>query len=263
VRHWLCLTAFVFVLAPCQGRADDEIDNLVKNLRSKDPKIRIGAAEGLMKKGEEASAAAPALCDALLDPSSQVGLAALAAIEKVRPDLYKPLTKIVLERFLSLKIGAVRELGLMRQKALPTINVLLTVLRKELAVKTPTQLGFSEQTRELYAVIRQISPDDLESIKMMTVMAGASSRGMYARTQAIGFLNDWAAADTVKRKEVLPIVKAGLDDQICQASCIMIAGSYGLLATECLPILKVLKLSQFEQTRNLATEAVDKIENAK
>ena len=67
--------------------------------------------------------------------------------------------------------------------------------------------------------------------------------------------------DEAKRKEMLPFFKAGLENNICCLACIKIIGGYGMLAKDCVTLLKKLKLSQVEVIREAANEAIDKIEN--
>src|SRR5688572_21635593 len=85
---------------PKDNKTDPEIKDpkllaLVKKLKDTKAKVRLEAIEDISKMGEEAAAAAKPLCDAMLDRSPQVAVAALKAIENVRPDLYKPLSAVI------------------------------------------------------------------------------------------------------------------------------------------------------------------------
>ncbi|VTU01233.1 ---NA--- : : HEAT_2 [Gemmataceae bacterium] len=270
----LLFVAGVLALGPVHGgRAQDkadakkeesDIEKLAKELRHKDARVRIKAAKGLGEKGGDAAPAARALCDALLDPSPQVAVAALEALEPVRPDLYKPLAAMLLDKDREKHVKAVQELGLMGEKAAPVVNVLLVRLRNELATRNVKRLynrGLTDFERAAFAAIRQIKPDDPETVKLYKVMAGPANQDGYARLEAILFLTDWAAEDETRRKEVLPLLRAGLDNPTCQAACIKLSGGYGPLAKEFVPLLKKLKLAKDEATRQAAGEALDRIEN--
>lgn len=271
----LLLVVGVFVLgSAAEGRArakaadpkkeETETEKLAKDLRNKDARVRIKAAKGLGEKGSDAAPVARALCDAILDPSPQVAVAALEALEPVRADLYKPLSALLLDKQPEKQLKAVQELGLMGDKAAPVVNVLLVRLRNELATRNTKRLysrGLTEFEHALFAAVRQIKPDDGETVKLYRVMAGPANQDGYARLEALLFLSEWAGDDAARRKELLPLLKAGLDNAACQGACIKICGGYGALAKEFVPLLKKLKLAKDEATRTAAAEALDKIEN--
>ena len=224
-------------------------------------KDRLKAIAALGEKGEAAAEAAGPLCDAMLSASPKVATAALQAIEKVRPDLYKPLTALLVDGSHENQLKGTKELGLMGEKASPAINVLLANLRRELA-KGPASKGqLSAMQTELFNAIRQIKPDDNETVKMYKTIAAASNKHILARVEAIAFLYSWAGDDAVRRQDIFPLIRAGLSDGQLQIQCIRCLGEYGELAKPCIPQLKQLKLSSNAAVRQAATAALDKIEN--
>jgi HEAT repeat protein len=264
------LVSFTLVCLPTATLAQDkdkddvspDLAALIKGLRNKQSKIRIKAAEDIGKLGEEAAPAAKPLCNAMMDGSAKVATAALDSLEKVRPDLYKPLSTLVLDSTPAKQLAAVKEIGLMGEKANPAMKLLLARLRTELSrPRSYNQRGLSEMSLAYFAAIRQIKPDDAETVKLFRVMAGLSDRDSYARLESLIFLEDWAGEDESKRKEVLSLLNVGLDDAVCQLNCIQTAGGYGVLAKDFVPKLKKLKLSSLEQIRDAAGVAADKIEN--
>jgi HEAT repeat protein len=257
----LAFCPLMVVQAQEKGKEQSELEKLAKDLRHKDVKVRLKAVKSLAEKGEDAAPVAGPLCDALMDRSPQVAVAALEALEKVRPDLYKHVSTLVLDKDPKKQLKAIRELGLMGEKANPVFNLLLARLRTVLATRFNFNVGLSDVERAYFTAIRQIKPDDVETIKLFKVMAGVTNRDSYARLEAIRFLNDWAGDDAARRKELLPLLKAGLDDPVCQEECIKISGSYGSLAKDFAPLLRKLKLSSVETIRNAASEALDKIDN--
>jgi len=262
----LAFCPLMVVQAQEKGKEESELEKLAKDLRHKDVKVRLKAVKSLAEKGEDAAPVAGPLCDALMDRSPQVAVAALEALEKVRPDLYKHVSTLVLDKDPYKQLEAIRELGLMGEKANPVSNLLLARLRTVLATRFNfndglSAVGLSPVERAYFTAIRQIKPDDVETIKLFKVMAGVTNRDSYARLEAIRFLNDWAGDDAARRKELLPLLKAGLDDPVCQVECIKISGSYGSLAKDFAPLLRKLKLSSVETIRNAASEALDKIDN--
>jgi HEAT repeat protein len=246
-----------------KDEASPELAALIKNLHDKQSKVRIKAAEDIGKLGEEGAPAAKALCEAMMDRSPKVETAALDSLEKVRADLYKPLSTLVLDATPAKQLAAIKEIGLMGDKPGPAVNLLLTRLRSELA-KPQYALrgrGLSEISLAYFAAFRQIKPDEPEAIKLFKVMAGVSERDSYARLESLTFLEEWAGEDESKRKEILSLLNAGLDDAVCQLNCIQTVGGYGALAKDFVPKLKKLKLSSIEQIRDAAGAAADRIEN--
>ena len=240
--------------------ADRELAALAKQLKSPDVKGRLKAIDGIAAKGEGAASVAGPLCDAVLDSSPKVATAAIQAVEKVRPDLYKPLTALMLDGIQENRLRGVKELGLMGEKAAPTANVLLTVLRQELA-KGPLGDGLSPMQGELFGAIRQIKPDDETTIKIYKAIAAPTNQHSTARAQALEFLHAWAGVVERRRRDILPLVMSGLSDSRCQLPCIRYLGEYGPLAKAAIASLKQLKLSSDAAVRNAATASLDKIEN--
>jgi HEAT repeat protein len=243
--------------------ADKELESLIRDLRSKDIGTRVNAVKKLAEKGEDAAPAARALCDAIGDSSPRVGMAALEAVEKVRPDLYKPLATMIVDEDERKQTRAIEELGLMGEKAAPCLGVIVTKLRKELAGRRGV---FHRSTVDAcFKAIRQIKPD-MEAIKFLKLVAGSSTwgpsrRDAEPRLAAIVLLDEWTEGDEAKRKAILPLVKGALDDKDCCIVCIRILGSYGRLAKDAVPQLKKLKLSSEEEVRDAAAAAIEKIES--
>jgi hypothetical protein len=244
---------------PNRKKEDRELADLAKQLKAPDPKARLKAIEAIAAKGEAAAAVAGPLCDAVMDASPRVGTAALQAVEKVRPDLYKPLTAFVVDQDYNRRLAATKELGLMGDKAMPAVNLLTAGLRRELAKGAGG--GLTEMQQALFTSIRQIKPDDTATVAIYKAIASPTNRHSAARSQALDFLHEWAGDDQKRRREVLPLLKAGLSDATCQLGCIRHLGEYGSLAKECLPQLKQLNLSADAAVREAATASVDKIEN--
>jgi HEAT repeat protein len=270
---------FSFGAAQEAGKIAPDLEKLIKELHSKEVKVKIKAAKSIGDRGPEAADAATALCDSLMDSSLQVGTMSLEALEKVRPDLYKHVSTLILDKDRLKQKQAIGELGLMGDKALPVTNILLARLRTELsstnayrprpvigAAPVPANpfgapSGLTDFEHAYLNALEQIKPSDGETIRIYKVLAGSTNKKSYVRRSALVYLNGWAGEDEPKRKEILSLLKAALPDPVCQVTCIEIVGSYGALAKDCIPLLKRLKLSNEEVVRNSASAAIDKIEN--
>ncbi|MCS6864261.1 MAG: hypothetical protein RMJ56_02905 [Gemmataceae bacterium] len=251
------------VQAQDQPKIDPEIDKLIKALRDKSVEVssKLRALKLLREKGETAADAATAICDAMLDRSLQVAKAALETLEKVRPDLYTHVSVLVLDQDYGKRLKAIRELGLLGERALPVTNLLLARLRSELAKD-----DYSQFASAYFSALRQIKPDSEETIKLYKTIASSTSYrdgyyGKSPRLEAIEFLVEWAGEETSRRKQLLPLLKSALNDRRCVIPCIRIIGDYGDLAKDFIPILKKFKFSSDEEVRKAAGEALDKLEN--
>lgn len=67
---------------------DSQIKALIADLKHADPKKRYAAAQKLGELGKDASAAMPALEDAIADDDGDVCLAASDALSKIRRDAH-------------------------------------------------------------------------------------------------------------------------------------------------------------------------------
>lgn len=109
---------------PVKKEMPRDMQRLVDDLKGKDAKAKVAALSKLRDMGEHAGPAAEAICNCLIDPSDEVVLVAFEAIEKVRPDLCKPLSKLILEYGAREKAAVV--LGAMGTKAAPAKCLLIT-----------------------------------------------------------------------------------------------------------------------------------------
>ena len=248
---------------------------LVKQLKDKDAKVRLKAAVEIGEKGEAAASTATVLCDAIMDTSPRVGEAALVSLEKVRPDLYQHLSPMILDKERLKQFQAIAGLGLLGEKAVPTKKLLLPRLRAEAVTLHPifgdrfsggAQVGGVTTARHDSAVlvimsaIEQMDPDNADVHKIRKSLAGVGNQVDSSRLEAIDALIRWASDDEKRRKEVLPINGAAMQDQQLLIPAINRLGAYEGLSKGYLPTLKKLKLASDEATRVAAAKAVDAID---
>ena len=246
---------------PTEQTNSDEIDKLIMRLHSKDIKTRVKAAETLGEMGENATSASESLCEAITDQSPQVATAALDAMQKVRPELYTPLSTMILDRDERKQAAAIMEFALMGEKAAPVLPVLRVKLRTVLSKDTIGQRDLSPRSKACFDALQQINPQDPETFKLLLFVASPQSKNSAAKLEAITLLCIIVGDDEASRKKILPVLIAGLDNKKCLVKCMEVLGEYGELAKEALPQLKKLKLSAEEDIRKAANVAVDRIEN--
>lgn len=252
--------SWAILAATAQEQPSDPLQGLIKQLRGRDAVAKVKAAQELAKMGEQAQPASKALCEAVLDKSSKVAIAAMESLEKVNPEIHKPLSTLILDQDYRNQVQAAKELGSMGDKAEAAVPVLIDRLRKEMA-KDSSEVFFDELARACFGALQQIGPEDPENIKTVKLLAGPTTRNHDARTAALLTLEKIAGDDEKRRKEFLPVMRSALDNPQCQLTAIKIVAEYGTLAKDLLPTLKKLKLSPREAIREAAKDAVDRIEN--
>jgi hypothetical protein len=82
--------------SPTAGQPDRGVQQLIKDLKDPSDAQRVRAAQELAKLGDQAQPAARALCALALDGPDATRNAALDALQKVRPDLYRQMRALAL-----------------------------------------------------------------------------------------------------------------------------------------------------------------------
>jgi hypothetical protein len=212
MRTASCLFVLVLWTIAANGDDKEEIAALVKDLRSKTEKTRLTAIEKLAAMGPKAKPDLKDVCDRLVDPSPKVATAALVAVEKIDPELYKPLSSYLLTppgKGFAAYSEALEKLTEMKEKVKPASLVLIARWHAESANPTPsTQIADA-----LHSIIKGVKPNDAESIKAIKAIAtkplpARDNAHAMIRGQAMLYLASWATGDEAKCKEVLPIVKS-------------------------------------------------------
>ena len=213
-------------LVLAQDATDPVLAKITANLRSKDPTVRLKAIASLNALGPKAEPASKSLCDAILDPVPQVGLAALRALEVVRPDLYKPVSTLLLDKDRYARSGlnanqmrSVKEIGELGEKARPTVNIILAKLQQRIVEENTDRFSKYENYLEpdlsiLFATLRSIKPQDKDVIGVAKTFAGDKNKDSASRLAAIRYLHDWATNDERRRRETLHGVVAGFADPV-------------------------------------------------
>ncbi len=109
-------------IKPDTVKADVKVTALIKDLRSKDNKVRLAAISKLEDLGPAASPAAADVVEfGMMSPNEAIREAANAAMEKIAPHLYKDIITIIYDKDPVKKDLAVESLSLQGAKAKPTL----------------------------------------------------------------------------------------------------------------------------------------------
>jgi len=252
---------FVFIAA-----ADDTSDILAKHtkaLKAKDIKTRLKAVDDLASLGPKAAPATKDLCDLIATESNKTVIkGALSALEQVNPDLYRPVVKIVIDPLVTIKQDGIKEIGELGEKGLPASQILVVMFRAEVQKGITGVGGVNWETSDAAAkALAKLKVADKATVDMFKASASTSNKFDRTRSQAIDFLIEWAGDDKDRQKQLLPTLKAGINDPVWEVAsrCITAAGKFGPTAKELLPILENLKLADNTTTRKFANDAVEKI----
>ena len=243
------------------GTADDEkLTELKKGLKDRDANARFKAVRDLAKLGAEAAPAAKELCDAIAyDKDARVVASALQALEKVRPDLYKPVSTFLVDAEFGNRIEALRELEKLGVNAAAASGIVSSKLLLSSSNTKVVPAAFFELKCDALKAMGDIEPSALQSIRAVASPLNSSGAD---RSRAIQFLGEWARGDDKRAKGLIDGLKFGLSDRslIVVLACIRASGTLGAEAKALLPAIQKLKLSSDKEIREAAEEAVTKLE---
>lgn len=242
-----------------------ELDRIIEQLKSEKTDERVAAAERLRRMGEKARLAARALCDAIVSPSESVRRAALEALEKVAPSLYKQVILLIVDGNVNNHIQASKALAAMGPESAAAIPVLLSHAKRVSSANNryyPRELLLEDIAA--LAKLGSSEPEVVKLFKDLTKFApGAPYYGgafQYVRLAAFSALVEIGKSQPNQRKELMPIFISGIDDGGLRIAAINALGDFGKDARAAIPKLKDLKLSSLMAERDAAQAALEKIE---
>ena len=261
-----------------------EVQALLKDLKGKDPKKRLIAAQDLGKLGEKAPfEVRQALCLALLDRNESLMKAALDSLQKIDPEFYRPLAIVLLNRSGNAREDqadvrrAVIEVGELRERGSAAEPVLVALLKQSFTAGEPLldrPARYDETVCEaVMEALRKIQPRDLGTFSHLAHLTSPSANQYaHVRVDALISLRYFAANydrdESVKeeiRRKSYQLFKGALNDPDpeCVSQAARFVGEYGPEAKDALPILKKLKFSNNEAVRGAANAAITRIEGGK
>jgi hypothetical protein len=261
-------------LAAGLASADDaRLAKLAKDMQATDAKVRQKAIEDVGMLKEKGGPLAKELCAATTDSDKKCATAALAALEAVRPDLHPHVEKILRVKHAD-KWSGMRGLVALGEDGKAGVRVLHHVLRQD--VRRGPSFEDSMAAAAVQTLI-DLKADDADTVELMRTLAtpGGPSKVVLAtggqpsaaneplaRALALDFLIPWAGDDEARRKTLIPIIKAGFDNNETVLKCVKLAAEYNKLSKGLLPALRQLRRSPQADVRDAAKVAIDKIEKA-
>ncbi len=282
---------------------DERLQPILPALKARKSEERLRAVEELGRLGEAARPAARNLCDVLVsDPSQAVRQAALAALEKIHPELHKPLVVLLVEADAQKNRDAARDLGRIGRDGRAALPVLLAHVRNAPAKFQDLAPSVIAADAEALA---QVAPDDAATHKALLDLTKFTLRnrsrdeiGRPARAAAVQALGEIVRSHPDQAKDIAPGLAAAakamadgevraqavsllgavaeahpnLRAQIAPAllglvrqgehAAIVQLGKCGREARDAVPVLKQLKLHPLAAVREAATDALARVEES-
>ena len=234
---------------------DPKVAARAKSLKARDPKARAKAATDLGAMGETAAEAARPLCDATLDPFPAVARASLLALEQVRPDLYKPVSDLVLDRDGGVHLRAIVAIGGLGEAGQPAVGLVIAKANAELTRARRNNAFSLPATAAALTAIRQMRLADDEAGRYLRSLT-APGLPVNLRLEAGRMLCDWCGDDADRRTAVFPLLRVWVTDPALQVPAIELVAGFGPHAKPFVPQLRVLKLSNTAAVRDAAERAL-------
>jgi HEAT repeat protein len=165
-------------------KSEEALKPVLDALKSKKPQDRLQAVEKVAELGEQARPALRALSEVMVgDPVAAVRQSALAALEKVHPEMYKSVVALLVESDSSKHVPAARGLAGLGDEGRGAVPVLLAHIKGAVA-KYPQEAP--DLITEDIQALAKIAPDDLAVQKMILELTLFTVRSPFGRSQDIG-----------------------------------------------------------------------------
>ncbi len=274
----------------------------MNRLQSGTTEERVRAAADLANLGEKARPATGALCEAALSTTKEVSHAALEALEKVNPELYKPVFDLLVDEQAAKHEAALTKLASLGEQGKPATPVVLHEIQRCQALFADPRARWGlnvliQVTNDSMETLPKIAAADPQALKTIIELTQLSLPNVVQirmkrrfvvtatpfRDDGLEILGGLAESHPDFRKQIIPPVVAILKEaaqhtndpneyQILAAiASIDRAGDTLLkcgpeakqtLAKEVIPQLKDLKFHKSENVRKTAENLRNKIERA-
>lgn len=238
-----------FLLAVSVVGADDKADAL-KAINSKDVKTRIAAAEKMA--GMAGDDIDQALCEAAADPQPKVATAALASLDKVRPDLHPLVTTMIVDKVSENRTKAAIAVYKLGDKGKPAVTLANSTLSAALARR---------ENKNALAMVNAAAASGTAGDGFPVVLSGITldnKRDGPFRRACLAHLVKWAKGDEKREKEVVGLHAKLLNEKDMVVTALKSSGEMGAAAKEIMaPLAEKLKLSADKNIREAAIKALE------
>jgi HEAT repeat protein len=255
-----------------KGGPPEKLANLIKDLKDPSAEKRMQAVDRIGATGADGIIASEALIQLLVEEKVEANQhAALDALEKVNPQLHKPILIIMVEKDPDSKAQAVDSLGELGKVAKPAVPLLLKYYasltgkdRRRLDI-APGELGHFSFKETALIALRQIDGES-EAFHdlLLNAVSEDMSRGPLGQTNfrpsAILMVVLAIKENKLDAKRATKALMSAMNDRQMQILAIQQIGLIGPDAKEAIPVLMKLKFDPDMMTREAAIDALKKIQ---
>jgi HEAT repeat protein len=240
------------------GTGDAKIDDVVKELKSKNAVTRMKAVTKLGELGEEGKPAAPVLVELMLESWPRSREKFLDALEKIDPESQKPILAFLSETDAEKKLASIDDMEVLGEEGKACIPVLLKFFYLDRMGKLTRDFSFAQ--RIIPAMVK-INPEDKAVIA--AVLSAVSVQGRIPDSMLRQKAIEVARELKVDPKLVIKALTSALNDPMSRLQAIEAMGLMGKDGTEALTVLNKLKFDMNKEVREAAQTAIDLIKDAK
>lgn len=247
-------------------KAESKLDILTEQLRSKDSKKQIEAANSLKSLGVSANSATEALCEMSLSANHDVRQASLEAIESIRPDLHPHITTMVVDPkgFIVAAVEGISRLG---DRGKPATPVLLAAFRASYDDKKALLVPSGGNFRATMYALAKVGSAENDFVKAVSDVAMSDNARLNdaMRRDCVAIIAIIGTKHPELSKQMLDTLTAiankANDSDLCWT--VEAIGKMGARATDAIPLVKKLKIHKNANVRRFATQALIEIETSK
>jgi len=241
---------------------------IVKGLQSKQQAERVKAAEALAKLGKDGKQATPYLLETLVATFPTDRETFLDALEKISPEISKPIATIFLDKNDYLRQQAIQELGKLGKQAEHSLPVLLSLYKAYMTLLQTDRRASLTQGLLLasFDAMTKVAPEDKAVVELVTTLvANPTPVDVNKRTYSGQRLKSHAM-ERLKEMNLEPKVIVGpltkcLEDPLYAVVAANHLGVIGPAAKDALPALNKIKFSSDQRVREAAAAAIEKIKD--
>ncbi|HEV3143595.1 MAG TPA: hypothetical protein VGZ47_06875 [Gemmataceae bacterium] len=280
--EWLGATVAVAFLTLTLQAEDPRLNNLARTMKDGSVVDKIDAAKELAQMGPDAKAVAGKnLAAACFDPVPKVAQTALAALEKVWPELYEPGVTLLKDNEDMMGVSNKRANACEAIAKLPDGDAGVPFLMHHLRTHLEKDNDFYRLNTALtpnVEALKQLAADNPAFHKIL--LTGASNFNVKHRNRALAVeaLGTLGEANPKLRKQFIPTLRTACNAQSpdpkmishpkndvrpVRVAAIEALAKFGKDAQPELPMLKKLKLDPEDSVRKAAKSAVDVLEAVK
>ncbi len=248
----------------------ERVATLIKDLKAKDAKTRLAAAQKLSEMGADAKEAREPLVEMMVDTTPAISVGGSEALEKIDVEFQKHVVTLIIGQDKQTALTAIRAMGAEGKAAMPALQNLYQSLRAGRGNPPPLGRGFGSPPPAdpvmVLGVAMTVGGDDKRVSTMLhdALTAAPPAVATPAQKSSYSFVRASACSMVNKSKmdakEKTTALLVAVEDLRATMPALQALSEIGPDAAAAIPLLKKLKLSPDDSLRAAATDALSKID---